>query len=96
MLSKKSEIGWKEENKGRTNEDEKHDEERSLLDPANDDDIYSKDLPKNDDDKEMRRTSTKPERPVIATPSRSKLSDDMEDQKDSDDEDEAKEKEPSE
>jgi len=69
----KDSLGWKEESKKALNEDEKHDEERSLLDPDNDDDIYNKDITKNDnDDKDMRRTSTKPEKPIIDTPVRSK------------------------
>ena len=58
----KDDLGWNEDSKN--NEDEKHAEERSLLFPDNEANIY-KDDPKNrsDDEKEMRRSSTKPERP---------------------------------
>lgn len=64
----KDDLGWNEENKHKASqEDGKHDEEKSLLDPGDDNDIYSKDVSKNlegEDDRDMRRSSTKPERPV--------------------------------
>lgn len=61
----KDELGWNEDSKNNVNnEDEKHAEERSLLDPENEANIY-KDVLKDrsEDDKDMRRSSTKPERP---------------------------------
>lgn len=63
--SSKDEVGWNDDIKLKgNNEDEKHDEERSLLDPENDGNPYVKDISRNDDDdKDMRRSSTKPERP---------------------------------
>lgn len=38
-------YGWNDKNKSQA-EDEKHDEERSLLDPENEDEVYSKDMSK--------------------------------------------------
>lgn len=65
----KEDIEW---GKKPQKEEEKHDEERSLLDPDNEDGIYSKDslAVKNG----MRRVSTKPEKPLEKSPSVSKLS----------------------
>lgn len=64
----KDDLGWNEENKSKPSqsEDEKnYEEERSLLDPDNDNNIYAKEMSKNndEDDRDMRRSSTKPERP---------------------------------
>jgi hypothetical protein len=62
----KGDLGWNEQNKNKNRtEDEKHDEEKSLLDPDNMNNLYIKDQPSNnlDDDRDMRRSSTKPERP---------------------------------
>jgi len=57
----KDSLQWNEENKGKNGtEEEKHDEERSLLDPENN--IYGKDPNKSGlEDENMRRSSTKPE-----------------------------------
>ena len=85
---------WKEDKKGQ-NEDEKHDEERSLLDPIADADIYGKDAPK-EGKKQKRRTSTQPERQVLATPSRSRFSADDEILKEGEDDEEEEEIPPSE
>ena len=62
----KNDLGWNEENKNKNGtEDEKHDEEKSLLDPDNMNNLYVKDQQSNqlDDDRDMRRSSTKPDRP---------------------------------
>ena len=69
----KDDIGWREElKKVGTNEDEKHDEEKSLLDPDIDDEMYSKDQPKIlENDTEMRRRSTKPGKPNVEEKSKS-------------------------
>jgi hypothetical protein len=61
----KDDLGWNEDSKNNVNnEDEKQAEERSLLYPENEANIY-KDVLKDrsEDDKDMRRSSTKPERP---------------------------------
>lgn len=73
--SSKDELGWSKGPAKPQNEDEKHDEERSLLDPDNEDELYSKDPPKTPSDKkEMRRVSTKPDKPVLDSASNSKKS----------------------
>ena len=55
-------IGWNEENKNKIQvEEDKNDEEKSLLDPINDDN-YSKDELSKNDDRDIRRSSTKPEK----------------------------------
>jgi hypothetical protein len=61
------EDGWNEDSKINANEDEKHAEEVSLLDPANEGNPY-KDGTKDgqEEDKDMRRSSTKPDRPVVS------------------------------
>lgn len=62
----KNDLGWNEEHKNKNGtEDEKHDEEKSLLDPENINNLYAKDQPAShlDDDRDMRRSSTKPDRP---------------------------------
>lgn len=56
--------GWDEESKNKIqSEDEKIDEERSLLDPIciNEDEVYAKELSSPHEDKDIRRSSTKPE-----------------------------------
>lgn len=63
----KDDLGWNEElkNKGKS-EEGKHDEERSLLDPHNEDELYSKGvIPKRSEfgDGDIRRNSTKPDGP---------------------------------
>jgi hypothetical protein len=59
----KDDLGWNEDSKN--NEDEKNAEERSLLFPENDINIYKEDnkAPKEEDEVGMRRPSTQPELP---------------------------------
>ena len=86
--------GWNEDSKINANEDEKHAEEVSLLDPANEGNPYkggSKDL--LEEDKDMRRSSTKPDRPVVSRDqSRNSKSDEKKEEDEGEDDEEEKPK----
>ena len=59
----KDDLGWNEDSKNGGNEDEKNAEERSLLYPGDDANIYKDASNNKDEEDNMRRSSTKPERP---------------------------------
>jgi hypothetical protein len=85
---------WNEDSKINANEDEKHAEEVSLLDPANEGNPYkngSKDC--QEEDKDMRRSSTKPDRPVISRDqSKNSKSDEKKEEGEGEEDDEEKPK----
>lgn len=63
----KNNLGWEEESKNKIqSEDEKNDEERSLLDPIQENDVYSKELSSHNEEKDIRRSSTKPENKIVS------------------------------